>query len=543
MENPPKEPLNQALSEILSMILDEPKISRSKLEKLKREIAKKYNLDRFVRNSEILEYLTSSNELSEYDKEFLVQFLQVRRVRTLSGIAVVAVMTKPSPCPGKCIYCPDVIGAPKSYTGREPAAMRGLQNQFDPKNQVIARLEQLRSIGHPIDKIHLVIMGGTFLANTEDYQKYFIKECLDGITGQKTLSLNEAKINTQASLNRNVGITFETRPDYCKAIHVNQMLEYGGTWVEIGVQTLSESILERVQRHHSIDDVVDAIQYSRDGGLKVTVHMMPNLFQTPNEDIKMFETLYTNPNFVPDALKIYPTLVLPNTPLFNMWKNEEYQPYSSEEVIEVIAQIKAITPPFIRIQRVQRDIPAYLIIDGINSGNLRELAKRKLQAQNKACRCIRCREIGHKINLKDDSWTQQDLDYHIESYKASEGIEHFISFETEDRQTIFGFLRLREPSSKLFHPILKEKPSTIIRELHVYGKLVRLGKLPKRFEWQHRGIGMRLIEIAEEITRENGYSQIFVTSGLGVRDYYKRFGYVYRNPYMVKNLSKFINSP
>ncbi|WP_455142519.1 tRNA uridine(34) 5-carboxymethylaminomethyl modification radical SAM/GNAT enzyme Elp3 [Candidatus Hodarchaeum mangrovi] len=536
MENPINKPLNQALGEIVHIILGETQISRSKLETLKREIAKKYQLNRFVRNSEILEFLTSSNELSEGDREFLIQFLQVRRVRTLSGIAVVAVMTKPSPCPGKCIYCPDVIGAPKSYTGREPAAMRGLQNQFDPKSQVVARLEQLSSIGHPIDKIHLVIMGGTFLANTKDYQEYFIKECLDGVTGQKSPNLNEAKIYAQASLNRNVGITFETRPDYCKEAHVNQILEYGGTWVEIGVQTLSESVLKRVQRHHSIDDVINAIRYSRDGGLKVTVHMMPNLFQTPNDDIRMFKTLFTNPKFVPDALKIYPTLVLPNTPLFNMWKNEEYQPYSSEEVIEVIAQIKAITPPFIRIQRVQRDIPAYLIINGINSGNLRELAKERLHAQNKTCKCIRCREIGHKINLKDNSWVQQDLNYYIESYPASEGIEHFISFETEDRMTIFGFLRLREPSSKLFHPILKEKPSTIIRELHVYGKLVKLGKLPKRFEWQHRGIGKKLIELAEEITRENGYSRIFVTSGLGVRDYYQKFGYVFRNPYMAKNI-------
>ena len=273
--------------------------------------------------SEILEFIDSNDRLTAKNKDFLRDFLRVRKVRTISGIAVVAVMTKPSPCPGKFIYCPDVLGAPKSYTGREPAAMRGIQNQFDPKSQVTARINQLRAIGHSLDKIHLVIMGGTFLANPLEYQEFFMINCLDGITGNTSTSLQIAKQNSEQSVQRNVGITFETRPDYCKEAHVNRMLELGGTWVEIGTQTLSDDVLRYVQRHHTSQDIEDAIRIARDGGLKVTLHMMPNLFQTPDEDIEIFKTLYQDSRYVPDALKIYPTLVLPNTPLFDLWQKKE----------------------------------------------------------------------------------------------------------------------------------------------------------------------------------------------------------------------------
>ena len=275
--------LNQALEAIVVALVNDPRLKHSKLESLKRKMAKEYNLDRFVRNSEIIEFVESTDILTNSDKESLRIFLRVRKVRTISGIAVVALMTKPSPCPGKCIYCPDVPGAPKSYTGREPAAMRGIENDFDPKKQVNARLNQLRAIGHPLDKVHLVIMGGTFLANPEEYQENYIRESLDGITGESSSSLQMAKDYSDRSLRRNVGITFETRPDYCKKTHVNRILELGGTWVEIGVQTLSDDVLKHVQRHHTIQDVERAIRFARDGGLKVTLHLMPNLFQTPEE--------------------------------------------------------------------------------------------------------------------------------------------------------------------------------------------------------------------------------------------------------------------
>ncbi|MFX1504715.1 MAG: tRNA uridine(34) 5-carboxymethylaminomethyl modification radical SAM/GNAT enzyme Elp3 [Promethearchaeota archaeon] len=528
--------LIKALDDLTQALITEVTPTRTKLETLKRKVAKQYQLKRFVKNSEILDYILNSEELTDTIKDNLTQLLQVRKVRTISGIAVVAVMTKPSPCPGKCIYCPEVDGAPKSYTGKEPAAMRGAQNDFIPKKQVQARLDQLKSIGHPLDKIHLVIMGGTFLATPIEYQEYFVKECLDGITGKASNDLIIAKQNAETSIYRNTGITFETRPDYCTETHVSKILELGGTFVEIGVQTLSDQIMRNVQRHHTIKEVEAAIRFSRDGGLKVTLHMMPNLFQTPNEDIQMFKTLYTNPQFIPDAVKIYPTLVLRNTRLFRLWKNGTYVPYSSDDVVNVIASIKSMTPPFVRIQRIQRDIPAFLILDGVCHGNLREIARQRLVELNEQCSCIRCREVGHQTNLGDHSWRDKAHDYHFYEYPASNGIEHFISFETRDKQTLFAFLRLREPSPLTFRPETLEPPATIIRELHVYGKLVRIGKLPKEIEWQHRGIGQQLISLAEEISRERGYQKILVTSGLGVRDYYRKLGFSADGAYMGKRI-------
>ncbi|MHA1976281.1 MAG: tRNA uridine(34) 5-carboxymethylaminomethyl modification radical SAM/GNAT enzyme Elp3 [Candidatus Hodarchaeales archaeon] len=528
--------LNIALEAIVIALINDPGVNNSKLESLKRKIAKEYNLNRFVRNSEIIEFIDSTDLLTDTDKEALRLFLRVRKVRTISGIAVVALMTKPFPCPGKCIYCPDVPGAPKSYTGREPATMRGIENDFDPKKQVEARMKQLKAIGHPLDKVHLVIMGGTFLANPEEYQEHFIKESLDGITGKSSSSLEETKSNSDLSRKRNVGITFETRPDYSKKIHVNRILELGGTWIEIGVQTLSNEILSYVQRHHTIQDVERAIRYARDGGLKVTLHLMPNLFQSPEDDVQMFKTLYTNPRYVPDAVKIYPTLVLQNTQLFDLWQKKEYVPYDSDKVVEVIARIKEITPEYIRIQRVQRDIPAYLITDGVRYGNLRELAERELRKNGGECSCIRCREVGHQILRDNQSWSEQGKKMHSYAYSASNGVEHFISYDTEDKKTLFGFLRLREPSNDSFRPEIKYQEAVIIRELHVYGQLVGLGQLPRISEWQHRGLGAKLIKKAEEIALERDYRQILVTSALGVRDYYRKQGFQQIGPYMGKDL-------
>ncbi|MFW9903046.1 MAG: tRNA uridine(34) 5-carboxymethylaminomethyl modification radical SAM/GNAT enzyme Elp3 [Candidatus Thorarchaeota archaeon] len=528
--------LIKALDDLTQALITESTPTRAKLETLKRKIAKQYQLKRFVKNSEILEYILNSEGLADTIKENLTQLLQVRKVRTISGIAVVAVMTKPSPCPGKCIYCPEVDGAPKSYTGKEPAAMRGAQNDYIPKKQVLARLDQLKSIGHPLDKIHLVIMGGTFLATPIEYQEYFVKECLDGITGKTSNDLIMAKQNAETSMYRNTGITFETRPDYCTETHVNTILQLGGTFVEIGVQTLSDQIMRYIQRHHTIKEVEAAIRFSRDGGLKVTVHMMPNLFQTPDEDIEMFKTLYTDPRFIPDAIKIYPTLVLRNTRLYKLWKNGTYDPYSSDEVVNVVASIKSMTPPFVRIQRIQRDIPAFLILDGVCHGNLREIARQRLGELNQQCSCIRCREVGHQTNLGDQSWRDKEHNYYSYEYPASDGIEHFISFETIDKKTLFAFLRLREPSTLSFRPETLDPPATIIRELHVYGKLVRIGELPKEIEWQHRGIGQQLISLAEEISCERGYQKILVTSGLGVRDYYRKLGFSAEGAYMGKRI-------
>lgn len=525
-----------AIERIINKLTHEKNPTDKYLMKLKREYAKRYKLNRFVKNSEILYLINKSEDLGIDIKERLKKLLLIRRIRTISGIAVIAVMTKPVGCPGNCLFCPTIEDAPKSYTGKEPAALRGAQNDFDPRRQVEARMHQLESIGHTVDKVHLVIMGGTFLSMPPEYQTAFITDCLNGITGKTDLTIEAAQISAETSIKKNVGITVETRPDYSFPRHINQMLKLGGTWVEIGVQSLSDEILNLVKRNHSVDDVRKAIQSARDGGLKITVHMMPNLFQTPEEDLEMFNTLFYDERFIPDALKIYPTLVLRHSELYDWWKRGDYKPYSEEKIIDLISKVKSIIPPYIRIQRIQRDIPAYLIEAGVKSGNLRELAKAALVQRGKVCKCIRCREIGHQINLGKNDWKNKDKKYFTRSYKASNGYEHFISYETKDEETLFGFLRLREPSVHSFRSEVGMNQATIIRELHVYGQAVGIGKDPKLMEWQHRGIGKELIELAENITENEGYKKILVTSGIGVRDYYKKFGFKREGVYMGKKV-------
>ncbi len=351
------------LKELLDLSLQKNIKTKRQLEKLKLQIAREYQLKEIPRNSELLEYYRkcySPAERPQHDVD-LVSLLQKKPIRTKSGVSIVAVMTKPHKCPGNCVYCPETEGIPKSYIGREPAALRGQQNDFDPYLQVQSRMTQYYYTGHPVDKtkVQLIVMGGTFLATPSDYQSWFIKRCLEALVGQCTSSFTEVVQYAKFSNVRNVGITFETRPDYCHPIHIDRMLELGGTWVELGVQTLSDSIYQKIRRGHTLLDVVTAIQAAKDAGLKLTIHIMPNLFASPEDDIKMFETLYNDPRFKPDALKIYPCLILENTELYNLWKRGEYIAYPEEEVIHVLAEAMEMTPPWVRIQRVQRDIPVY----------------------------------------------------------------------------------------------------------------------------------------------------------------------------------------
>ena len=447
--------------EILNEILVTQPSNSDEIERIKRRVVGKYQFPRVPGNTELLAEITNF----PHDKQkFLREILRVREIRTLSGIAVVAVMTKPSGCPGNCIYCPGGEETPKSYTGKEPATMRGLQNKFDPKEQVKARIKQLEIIGHNPDKIHLVIQGGTFLAQEPAYREFFIKNCLDGISNTQSRTFTESIIKSETSIRRCVGITVETRPDYCRASDVDAILELGGTWVEIGVQTLSDEIYRKVNRGHTVKDTIKAIQTSRDAGLKVTVHMMPNLFQNPYEDKIMFDRLFNDADFKPDAVKIYPTLVLENTLLHTMWENGTYVPYSEDNMIDVLAHIKARIPEWVRIQRVQRDIPAYLIKDGVIHGNLREMVQDELKKRNQECKCIRCREIGIRSRLIGDSPDLADVHFHEERYSAGEGTEHFLSVEGDGRKFLFGFLRLRNPSSSAHRPEFKDMNTLIIRE-------------------------------------------------------------------------------
>jgi elongator complex protein 3 len=500
---------------------------------IKTRIAGKYRLSEIPSNTEIMRVLN-------VEENELIKVLRRKEVRTASGVAVVAVMTKPFPCPQlkACAYCPGgpSKGVPQSYTGHEPASMRGIQCNFEPYMQVKQRIMQLEAIGHAVDKVELIVMGGTFLGTAVTYQEYFIQRCLDAITDTMSQSLEEAKKSAETSKIRIVGITVETRPDWSKETHVNHMLAMGVTRVEIGVQNIYNDIYEMVNRGHTVEDVIEATRIIKDSGLKVVYHMMPGLPGSNFErDLEGFRRIFSDPCFKPDMLKIYPCLVIKDTKIYDWWRRGVYKPYSTEEAVELIAEIKKIVPPWVRIMRVQRDIPAHLIEAGVTRGNLRELVLNKLKKQNVRCRCIRCREVGHrwlKDKVKPD---QENFRFLTLKYEASEGEELFISFEDPVNDVLIGYARLRFPSEKAHRPEVSGQNASLVRELRVLGPLVPVGKYDEG-AYQHKGYGKMLLEKAEETSREEGFEKILVTSALGTKRYYMQSGYVHDGPYMSKRL-------
>lgn len=500
------------------------------LNKIKLEFCRKHQLSWMPRNSDILSVLPPGM------REKLAPSLRLKKVRSISGVNVIGVMSSPRGCPhGRCIFCPMEKGFPMSYTSGEPAAMRGLQFGYEPFQQITSRLTQLKAIGHEPSKVELVIQGGTFLAAPLDYQEHFVKRCLDAINGFESSALEEAKARAEFSEVRNVGLTIETKPDWCKQAHVDQMLRFGGTRVEIGVQVIDDQIYKLTNRGHSVQDVVEAFQITKDAGFKIVAHMMPGLpgsdFQ---KDLESFRLLFQDPRFRPDMMKIYPCLVMEGTELYEWWKRGLYQPYDSEQAAEFIAKVKAIVPPWVRIMRVHREFPVQLIKAGVKSGNLRELALKRLKESGKRCRCIRCREVGHRT-LKENVTAQQDrIALMVQEYGASDGKEFFISLEDPEVDVLIGYVRLRIPSKRAHRPEF-DPDTAIIRELHVYGPEVPVGR---RYgdAWQHTGLGRRLLAEAEMTASRLGASRILVLSALGTKGYYKRAGYDYVGPYMGKAL-------
>jgi elongator complex protein 3 len=500
---------------------------------IKLQVASKYKLKKVPPNSELIRHLKPN------EKTKLLPILRRKAVRTISGVTIVAVMTKPWPCPQQppCAYCPGgpPYGVPQSYTGHEPAAMRGIQNRFNPYRQVRRRVEQLKAIGHTVDKVELVVMGGTFLGMPLNYQKRFIQRCLDAITKKKSSSLGEAKKNAEASRIRNVGITVETRPDWAKEEHVNHMLSMGVTRVELGVQNIYDDVYERVGRGHSVQDVIESTRILKDAGLKVAYHLMPGLPGSNfKRDLKAFHQIFTDSSFKPDMIKIYPCLVLKGTKAYEWWRRGEYQPYTAEEAAKLILEVKKMVPRWIRIMRVQRDIPAYLIEAGVNRGNLRQIVLRKLREQKLRCHCIRCREVGHRW-LKDKVKPDPDnVQVSISKEKASGGEDVFISAEDPTNDVLIGYLRLRIPSDRAHRPEIPFEAASIVRELHVYGPLVPVGRRMVK-AWQHKGYGEVLLSMAERISKEDyDRRKVVVMSALGTKLYYKRFGYDYDGPYVSK---------
>ncbi len=535
--------IEKACREIINELILEPNIDRVKVNSIKADICRTFALNRVPSNAEILSYVLPE------ERDTLLPILKKRPTRTSSGIAIVAVMAKPFRCPhvkegGPCLYCPggpeSIFGdVPQSYTGDEPAAMRAIQNNFDPYKQVKNRLGQLQAIGHPCDKIHLIIMGGTFPAVPFNYQKWFVHQCLNAIANVRTHTFEEAKHAAERSALKNTGITVETRPDYSGREHVDRMLELGVTCVELGVQTIYDEIFEIVRRGHKVAHVIDATKTLKDAGLKVTMHLMPGLpGSSPEKDLDTFRAIFNDPQFRPDALKIYPCLVLKGTGLYQMWKRGKYRPYPTEDVIELLTKMKKIIPEWIRIQRIQRDIPANLIVDGVKKGNLRELVQKKIEEIGYNCKCIRCREAGHvkqKFGIDPDL---ENIKFCINQYHASDGTELFLSYRDVKKDILIGFLRLRIPSEKAHRPEINNFSTAIVRELHVYGPLVKVNAKPKIGEWQHKGYGKRLMKKAEQIAMEQfNCNKVVVISGIGVKEYYFKLGYKRDGPYVSKKLN------
>jgi elongator complex protein 3 len=505
--------------------------SKINLLEIKKILCREQGLTKLPRNSDIFNQLPTKIQ-KQYNK-----FLMVKPIRTASGVAVVALMAKPSKCKhGICLYCPGGInyGTPQSFTGREPTSMRSAENNYDSYKQVLARLNQLITIGHDVSKTELIIIGGTFLNFPKKYRDRFVKGCFDGLNGKRALNLKDAhKLNETAKI-RNVGFTLETRPDFCKPKHIDLMLDYGVTRIEIGVQTLDDKIFRLVNRGHSTQDVIEAFQAAKDSGYKIVAHMMPGLpGSNPLEDLKNFHKLLYNPDFKPDMLKIYPTVILKNTGLYNEYLAGKYRPYDLTTVVNLLADVKSFVPKWVRIMRIQREIPAYEIVSGVKNGNLRELVLEEVRRRGHSCKCIRCREIGLKKYQEKDHHIE-DMKLFKEVYDSSEGTEIFLSFEDINIQALIGFLRLRIPSQKVHRTEISERQSCIVRELHIYGSVVPIG-LKDKERWQHRGFGKKLITEAEKIASEDyDANKIVILSAVGTREYYKKLGYFSEGPYMVR---------
>lgn len=541
------ETMEKIYDDILSRLRNNPDIGKDELEDIKLEVCSKHSAPEVPNNPELLK------QFSDKEAEQFKELLQRKPVRTASGVSPVAIMTSPKMCPhGKCLYCPggpaSEFSSSQAYTGKEPAARRAKQNDYDPYGQVTLRLEQLRHIGHPVDKVELILMGGTMTSRSHDYQEWFVKRALEAMNQYDTESepqpsearnfsqkpdeyefkyLENVKKRNETADVRCIGITFETKPDWCGEEQINRMLRLGGTKVEIGVQTTHNKINRKMHRGHGTQASKDANKRLRDAGFKVGFHMMPGQPGMSHEmNLKDFERIFTKNEWKPDYLKIYPTLVVKGTKVYDMWEKEEYNPLNNEEAAELVAKIKSIIPRYTRLQRVQRDIPADYIEGGVWKSNLRQLAHEKMNEHGWECDCIRCREVG----MNNTSPIEPEL--RTMEYESCGGTEHFISIEDFDKNILIGFCRLRFPDNPNRQELTN---SSIIRELHVYGNEAGIGS--DKGEYQHEGRGKELIKKAEQISRDNGFGNIRVISGIGAREYYKKkFNYEQIGPYVGKTL-------
>jgi len=575
------------------------KLSKPELGSLKNRLCKKYGIRDLPTDAEIM--MHADSESMGIIRESLLR----KPTRTISGVAVIAMMTKPYRCPhGTCTYCPggpdSVFGhVPQSYTGKEPSTMRSIRNHYDPYIITFNRLEQYYVSGHFPEKAEVIIQGGTFNFYHHEYQEYFVKYTLKAmndfsnlffskgdfdikrfrdffelpgeLTKERTLrihnkllslkynfiddnsSIRETECNGQllgyeqmngepSLLNmqeanetakiRCVGLTIETKPDYGKLIHGNNMLELGCTRIEIGVQSIYNEVLRSINRGHSVEDTIDSFRILRDLGFKITAHYMPGLPRTTTEmDRYALSQMFNNPDFMPDMIKVYPCMVMKGTALYSDWKKGNFKPITTMEAAELIADFKAHVPRYCRIMRVQRDIPTYMTSGGVDRTNLRQYISKLMKEKGIKCNCIRCREAG--ILMVRNVLNMDKINILVEEYEASHGREFFISAEDVNSNVLYGYCRLRFPSLCLRKEITKE--SALVREIHVYSPAVPIGSVSEN-SFQHRGIGKRLMQNAEEIAGLNRKDKIVVIAGIGAREYFRKIGYVREGVYMVKRL-------
>ncbi|MDD3711743.1 MAG: tRNA uridine(34) 5-carboxymethylaminomethyl modification radical SAM/GNAT enzyme Elp3 [Patescibacteria group bacterium] len=523
----------------------------------KRLLSKKYGFPLLLNSDILREYFLLLKE-DKIEKEWLKKYhnfflslLKKRSVRTLSGIAPVAVLTKPYPCPGECAYCPKRTDVPVSYLPNEPAVMRALRLDFNPYLQTIFRLRALENNGHEPNKIELIVIGGTWSYLPEKYKYWYILNCFKAVNdyqkikekilitkSEKIIKFNEFSKNiysnkislvdlkkylykeqakNEKSKYNIIGITLETRPDYIDDKELWQMRELGCTRVEIGVQAIDDDILKLNKRGHDVAKIIETTKKLKQFGFKVTYHFMPALpGSNPKKDVEMYKEIYNSEDFQPDQIKFYPTTVVKDSLLYKWWRQGKYKPYSDKELEKIIIDCKKNTPIYTRIIRLIRDIPGESIEAGNKITNLRQVMKDK----GIKCNCIRCREI------KDGLINKKNINLNILKYRASAGDEYFISFDSKDKKSLYGFCRLRiDKDNKIF--------PAIIRELHVYGQLVPVGGSKKV---QHSGLGKKLMITAEKIAKNSGVKSMAVISGVGVRSYYRKLGYKLKDTYMVKKI-------
>ncbi|KAG6527983.1 hypothetical protein ZIOFF_010119 [Zingiber officinale] len=542
----------RAIAEIVSAMAERSRRGENvNLNELKSATCRKYGLSRAPKLVEMIA------AVPEADRDALLPKLRAKPVRTASGIAVVAVMSKPHRCPhiattgNICVYCPggpdsDFEYSTQSYTGYEPTSMRAIRARYNPYVQARSRIDQLKRLGHSVDKVEFILMGGTFMSLPTDYRDYFIRNLHDALSGHTSANVEEAVQYSEHGTTKCIGMTIETclkvvpadvkqRPDYCLGPHLRQMLLYGCTRLEIGVQSTYEDVARDTNRGHTVAAVADCFCLAKDAGFKVVAHMMPDLPNVGVErDLESFREFFESPAFRADGLKIYPTLVIRGTGLYELWKTGRYRNYPPELLVDVIARILSMVPPWTRVYRVQRDIPMPLVTSGVEKGNLRELALARMEDLGLKCRDVRTREAGiqdihHKVKPEEVELVRRD-------YAANEGWETFLSYEDTRQDILVGLLRLRKIGRNATCPELTGRCS-MVRELHVYGTAVPVhGRDANKL--QHQGYGTLLMEEAERIARrEHRSAKVAVISGVGTRHYYRKLGYELEGPYMVKYLT------